>query len=180
MEQIAEFSKPWLAPKWGENSAAQVGLFRAWMSRRCRASGTRGVLALWEPPLHLLAVLAALKAAVSGAAGVRRAASSDILLPVAPGFAQCGTKNSNQEDRQRRSLVLTLRLCGGFLGERCSQLVMVHWLLWVWVPVGAVLRVCVPQVHLICLLTGVFNTLGFWVAGGTVGQYVNALEDSLI
>lgn len=27
---------------------------------------------------------------------------------------------------------------------------------------------------------GVFNTLGFWVAGGTVGQYVNALEDSLI
>ena len=66
-------------------------------------------------PLHLLVVLATLKAAVSGAAGVRRAASSDILLPVVPDFAQCGTKNSNQEDRQRRSLALTYRLCGGFV-----------------------------------------------------------------
>lgn len=47
---------------------------------------------LWEslsPPLHVLLALATMKVAVSGAAGVRRAASSHILLPGVPDFAQC-------------------------------------------------------------------------------------------
>lgn len=57
-------------------------------------SGAHGVFALWElpsPPLHLPLALATLEVAVSGAAGVRRAASSNILLPVVPDFAQCWT-----------------------------------------------------------------------------------------
>lgn len=47
---------------------------------------------LWElpsPPLHLFLALAMLKVAVSGAAGGRHAANSNILLPVVPDCAQC-------------------------------------------------------------------------------------------
>ena len=91
MEQIAEFSEPWFAPQWSENSTPKAGVSRFGGVAVGVASVTRGVLALWDlpsPPLHLLTVLATVNVAVSGAAGVHHAASSNILLPVVPDFAQ--------------------------------------------------------------------------------------------